>query len=443
MPIANNDPYFGSLSPPDQDPRMVAQNQQAGGAKPQAGPLDDILMRMITQNLGQAPPPDRPLNNWEIFAGMMHPELFNVLQARRKDTPAMEQYQATQKIMPGLLQAYSSEQSRLGVNDRFQQTQQRLQEQNDFRQRMAANFKPETRQEFDPQTQTNRYHTIYRDPMRNNQPVYDEWSDYAPIHYGLAYDQNNQAVQYPTSPVPQGAPTAPSAPPTGGASGVIPGGGGSSIGPTPANQAPAGTAGKSTNDIRHLGFGKAPNQAQLNILGMQGQLKNARLGLETLKNSWTAAQQFDLGTRTAGAMGQAVAGKFPSVRGGVEEYTQAGSKAIIHENTRNALAATLVRPLLGTTRAQGLSDRLLEVIPHFTDNKEVVDAFYSQMNTWLDNMQSAMSGSSPEEIQQKYGDALDSFIAQLGAQSSAPGPSQAAQQAVSDWKAKRGLTVKP
>src|ERR1041384_4327523 len=140
MPIANNHPHLGALPPPDQNPQAIMciqqahgvrtqvtmRNQRAGGARPQGGPLDDILLRMITQNLGQAPPPERPLNNWEVFAGLMHPELMNVLMARKQDTPQWQQYQATQKVMPSLLQAYGSEQSRLGTNERFQQTQDRL-----------------------------------------------------------------------------------------------------------------------------------------------------------------------------------------------------------------------------------------------------------------------------------------------------------------------------
>lgn len=134
MPIANNDPYFGALPPPDQDPRMVAQNQQAGGSKPQSGPLDDILMRMITQNLGQTPPPERPLNNWEVFAGLMHPELMNVLMARKQDTPQWQQYNAAQKQMPSLLQAYSSEQGRLATENRFDRGQAAIQGRFDARQ---------------------------------------------------------------------------------------------------------------------------------------------------------------------------------------------------------------------------------------------------------------------------------------------------------------------
>jgi len=260
MPIANNDPYFGALPPPDQDPQAIMRNQQAGGARPQGGPLDDILLRMITQNLGQAPPPERPLNNWEVFAGLMHPELMNVLMARKQDTPQWQQYQATQKVMPSLLQAYGSEQSRLGTNERFQQTQDRL--GNQFNQHMnwQKRMVPVVKQGVDANGAPTLYNLMY-DPVSKQyfrpdtgEPV-DITQMSQPIPYQNYAGPQGENVSAPTktppatplTPQPIQRPSntgighAPSTPSMGGVQGG-----------QAQNMAPAGAAGQPTRRGTHM-----------------------------------------------------------------------------------------------------------------------------------------------------------------------------------------------
>lgn len=250
MPIANNDPYFGALPPPDQDPRMVAQNQQAGGSKPQSGPLDDILMRMITQNLGQAPPPERPLNNWEVFAGLMHPELINVLMARKQDTPQWQQYNAAQKQMPSLLQAYSSEQSRLGTNERFMQTQQRLGTQFDERMNLGR-YVPGQVSYNDPQ-RGNVTMQVWKDKLtgqimdENRQPI-ELGPLTSAIHFQNYAGPGGENIQAPTVPMPQaGQQVVPRPSSTGIGHTPSPTLGSGIQGGQPQNTAPVGAAGQPT-----------------------------------------------------------------------------------------------------------------------------------------------------------------------------------------------------
>lgn len=149
-----------------------------------------------------------------------------------------------------------------------------------------------------------------------------------------------------------------------------------------------------------------------NMAGMQVQLDNAMLALKNMKASYEKGQSQSLGTKTVGAMASDITNRFPSLRGAAEQYTTSGSDAIQHEQNRHTVAALSVRPLANTSRAQGLMEQFLQVIPHFTDTPEVANNFYNQYEQFLTNARRLPWDQDPQGAEQQYENMANQFTAQ-------------------------------
>lgn len=388
----------------------------------QQGPVDPLqaqIIQHILQTFSQAPPVAPPRKKHKVADWLMggSPVYQKERDIEYQGTPEfaqyaskMQQWEAQQKGMGPLAAAAGT----IDRGDMARERENRVAGQADMR-LMMNRFQFGNVNTIDPRTNVNVTMPVKRDKLTgrlydNQNNELDERSFTSPIHWQVAYDEFGNAIQLPTSPLPQrGVPQGASA----GAPGITTAPQPTEGGQQPQGGGPSNVLGPRLNrqGIRELGFKKIPGT---NIQGIQQQLDNADLMLNEMRSNWLqrppgAARQA-LGTASANLMSRGIGANL-----GLSGLASAiDPHAVIHERDREAIATTLSFPLSGSRRGmEGARQSLLGIIPHYTDPPEVWDAFDTQMRQLIANSRRMPWGDNPEGAAQQYENSFDSVLANV------------------------------
>jgi hypothetical protein len=391
----------GGLPPmpePAQDPQQM-----------QSSPTD-IFMQMLTQRLGETPPPPMQMSHGQKMAAAglltMHPQLAQLVlaQAHSENNQAQAEYESRQRQIPALAGVIKPTMPRPAAPPGWKAVQD---ENGEWTWIQAPMSMPSGQPVTSPSstvpspgqlggatdvTPAN----ITKIPGQQTRSVKTGVKGRTPpLGYQLGYDEQGKAMWFPK-----------------------PGAG-------PLKAIPA---------LDPQG-GQVRKSPPANLLGIQQQLDTVQTLVGEMRSNYqqgpTSGIKRGVGTAGANLFSRGVGAQL-GLSGLASQLDQ---HAVIHERDREAAATALAFPLTGSRRSvEGARQSLLNIIPHYSDPPEVWQTFDRQMQQLVENARRMPWGENPDSAQDLYGQMLESVVGQplIGGAGESPDQRKARIQAIID-----------